>query len=52
MLGGKPQHIGRLGRVLMTLPQNTCAAFGADHGIISVLEHGDSIPDADTQRAA
>ena len=48
MLGGKPQHIGRLGRMLMTLPQNPRAAFRADHGIISVLEHGDSISNADT----
>ena len=36
----------------MALPQNPRAAFRADHRIVGVLQHGDAVAYADSQRAA
>ena len=35
-----------------TLPQNASTALRTDHGVIRKFQHGDSVPDADSQSTA
>ena len=45
----KLHRLGSFRRVLAMLPQNRGTSLGADHRIISVLEHDDAIRDTDSQ---
>ena len=52
ILGREAERVRGLLGVLVTLPQNTRAALGADHRVVGVLQDGDPVADADPQRAA
>ena len=38
--------------VLVALPEDAGAAFGADDRVVGVLQHRDAVADADSQRTA
>ncbi len=52
MVGGELQRLGRLRGMTSVLPQYRGAPFGADHGIVSVLQHENTIGNSDAKRAA
>ena len=52
VLGGHLQGLGGLLFEGVALPEDAGAAFGADHGVVGVLEHGHAVAHADAQGPA
>ncbi len=50
--GGELEGAGGVGGKVVTLPEDACAAFGADHAVVGELEHGDAVADANAERPA
>ena len=49
VLACEPKDLGGFGGMLVAFPQNSCAAFGADNRVVSVLQHGDAVSYTDTK---
>ncbi len=52
ILRGQAQRFGRLAHFFGIFPQDRCAAFGRDHGINRMFQHGDAVGRGKGHRAA
>ena len=52
MRRSESERVGRFRRVFVTLPKNAGTAFGANHGIIGILQNRDSVPYSDSECSA